>query len=73
MSNTFKVGDKVTVNLNLGMREANCSRDTTQGKSYTLIAVDTPECNEGKHDVQFIDDVGDTAGRSHTGVTIVKE
>jgi hypothetical protein len=71
MTNTFKVGDYITVNAD-DVVNNHCARDTTIGKAYKLEAIDTPQCNEAEpHDVQFTDDVGDTVILFPEHVTLV--
>jgi hypothetical protein len=73
MSNTFKVGDKITVNEELDLAASICTSDTTKGKHYTLVVVDTPSCTRGKHDVAFVYDVGDIVHLYDYYVSLVKE
>ena len=72
MSNPFKVDDKITINADIvGVCEA---RDTTAGRAYKVLAVDTPDCNPFEpHDVLFIDDVGDRVILFPEHVTLAKE
>jgi len=72
MSNPFKAGDKITVEPASDAEQA-CARDTTTGKSYTLLEVDTYTCTKGKHDVKFIDDAGDEVHLRPESVTLSKE
>lgn len=70
--NTFKVGSKITVT---GTTEALaiCARDTTRGKEYTVLEVNTPMALiDGYDDVVFIDDVGDRVCLYLDSVTLVE-
>lgn len=76
MSNTFKIGDKITINATgLNKRATECVRDTTANKAYVLTAIDTSYCSKetSLHDVQFIDDVGDTVIVYPEDVTLAEE
>lgn len=74
MNNTFKIGDKITVT---GTDEAAqyCTRDTTKGKAYTLVAVGLNSLSGAPtaKDVSFTDDAGDTITIHCTDVTLAKE
>lgn len=74
MSNTFKVGDEVTVT---GTDDAtkSCARDTTEGKHYTLTCVGAGHGLRGggnKDQVAFIDDVGDLTALQCEAVTLAE-
>lgn len=75
MSNTFKAGDRVTVNQEgLDAIAANCTRDTTAGKAYTLThtGLNAAKLASTPLDVEFIDDVGDSVILHCTDVTLVE-
>ena len=73
MSNTFNVGDKITV-TGTGIGAQHCGRDTTEGKVYTITAamyrkgVDSPEIQR----VRFNDDVDDSVVLYATDVTLAE-
>lgn len=76
MSNTFKAGDKVTINATgLSDNQLLCAQDTTQDKEYVLVNaiyrenVDNPEVQR----IQFIDNVGDKVTLRATAVTLAED
>ncbi|MEE8207693.1 MAG: hypothetical protein V3T88_01860 [Nitrosomonadaceae bacterium] len=72
MSNTFKVGDKITVNADLDFGGRMASRDTTHGTQYTVNLIGNPVTGH-KGDVTFTDDVGDVCCLTPESVTLVKD
>jgi len=75
MKNTFKIGDKITVNKVEDLMMAVVTRDTTQGKVYTLIGgagTCTTEPDEPRA-VAFTDDSGATCTISYEDITLAVE
>lgn len=75
MKNTFKIGDKITINSELDFMAQMCTRDTTTGKAYEVLFVglDSPEGAKTPKDIVFKDDVGDLVTLHYPDVTLVKE
>ncbi len=71
MSKQFEVGDRVTV-TSTEVIMLHCARDTTKGKAYTVIKVDSTH-DDGIIDVSFVDDAGDTVILASHAVSPVKE
>lgn len=69
MSNTFNIGDKVTVNKTGARRHEQCIKDCTLGKAYEVLMV-LPESVAAEIGVIIKDDVGDTVGLLAADVTL---
>lgn len=74
MSNTFKVGDEITINKNINAIAKHCTRDTTKGREYTLTHVGTLKDGVTKEPsaVGFRDDVDDYVFIRYEAVTLVE-
>jgi hypothetical protein len=74
MSNTFKIGDKITVNqVGLKVGQALAARDCTPSKVYTVTATGSDGLPYEAAATAFIDDVGDVVVLSGTVLTLAKE
>lgn len=72
--NTFKVGDKITVNATGVRRHVQCTRDCTQGKVYELTRIATLCDGSAEPEaVGFIDDAGDGVSVDYRDVALAKQ
>ena len=74
MNNTFKAGDKVTINADSLTEYSKETRDCTAGKAYELVAVGVGQTLAGDaaiaEAVRFIDDVGDVVDLGCDDITL---
>jgi len=69
--NPFNIGDKVTVNsAGLTAAQRVATRDTTQGKAYTILDTGKDTIPHEDEAISFLDDVGDTVTMNCSAITL---